>query len=92
MLAYSGLDQKGNKSMATVAPEVRYLLFDVESVADGELISKTRYAGKNYSGDQAILRFRQELLQASGRDFIPYTFQIPVKILIAKLQAALSLI
>jgi 3'-5' exonuclease len=78
--------------MSTVQQEVRYLLFDVESVADGELIAKTRFAGLNYTPEQAILRFRQELLQNSGKDFIPYTFQIPVAIVVAKLRADLSLI
>lgn len=78
--------------MATDAPEVQYLLFDVESVADGELISKTRYPGKNFSAEQSILRFRQELLQTAGRDFIPYTFQIPVAVVVAKLRADFSLI
>jgi predicted PolB exonuclease-like 3'-5' exonuclease len=92
MLASSGQVEQSTTSMTTVAPEVRYLLFDVESVADGDLISKTRYAGKNYSSDQAILRLRQELLQSSGRDFIPYTFQLPVAVVIAKLRADFSLI
>lgn len=76
----------------TTQQEVRYLLFDVESVADGELISKIRFAGMNFSPEQAIFRFRQELLQQSGKDFIPYTFQIPVAIVIAKLRADYSLI
>ena len=78
--------------MTNTVQEVRYLVFDVESVADGQLIAKTRYPGRNLSADEAILRFRQELLQTSGRDFIPYTFQIPVAIVIAKLRADYSLI
>lgn len=78
--------------MTSTVQEVRYLVFDVESVADGQLIAKTRYPGRNLSADEAILRFRQELLQTSGRDFIPYTFQIPVAIVIAKLRADFSLI
>lgn len=78
--------------MTSTVQEVRYLVFDVESVADGQLIAKTRYPGRNLSADEAILRFRQELLQTSGRDFIPYTFQIPVAIVIAKLRADYSLI
>lgn len=74
------------------AQEVRYLLFDVESVADGQLISVTRYPGRKYTEEEAILRFRQELLLSSGRDFIPYTYQVPVAIVIAKLRADYSLI
>ena len=72
--------------------EVRYLLFDVESVADGGLVAKTRYPSAQLSPENAIRRFRQELLLTSGRDFIPYTFQIPVAVVIAKLRADLSLI
>lgn len=72
--------------------DVKYLLFDVESVADGELIAKTRHAGDQLSGREAIQRFRNELLITSGRDFIPYTYHFPVAVVIAKLRADLSLI
>ena len=71
--------------------EIRYLLFDVESVADGELIAKTRYADAALQPDQAIDRFRQELLSTAGRDFIPYTFHLPVAVVVAKLRADFSL-
>lgn len=71
--------------------EVRYLLFDVESVPDGELISKTRYPSSNLSPEDSVARFRQELLTTSGRDFIPYTFHLPVAIVVAKLRADFSL-
>ncbi len=70
---------------------VRYLLFDVESVADGELIAKTRYPSSGFSPEEAIARFRQELLTTSGRDFIPYTYHIPVAVVIAKVRADFSL-
>lgn len=72
--------------------EVRYLLFDVESVADGELIAKTRYPSHTLSPDEAIRRFRQELLTSSGRDFIPYTFHFPVAVVVAKIRADFSLL
>lgn len=75
-----------------VTQEVRYLIFDVESVADGDLIAKTRFATRGFSADQAVARFRQELLTASGRDFIPYTFHLPVAIVIAKVRADFSLV
>src|SRR5690606_20116198 len=75
-----------------VAVDVRYLIFDVESVADGELIAKTRYPGRGLSPAQAVMRFRQDLLSASGRDFIPYTYHLPVAIVVAKVRADLSLI
>ena len=75
-----------------VAQDVRYLLFDVESVADGDLIAKTRYASRDLDAASAVARFRQELLLASGRDFIPYTFQVPVAVVVAKLRADFSLV
>ncbi len=75
-----------------MSQEVRFLLFDVESVADGELIAKTRYAGAGLSPAEAITKFRQELLMTSSRDFIPYTYHLPVAVVIAKVRADLSLI
>lgn len=72
--------------------EVRFLLFDVESVADGELIAKTRYADEGLTPAEAILKFRQELLMSSSRDFIPYSYHLPIAVVIAKVRADLSLI
>ena len=71
--------------------EVQYLLFDVESVADGSLIASSRYAGEKLSPGEAIEKFRQELVITSGKDFIPYTFHIPVAVVIAKIRADYSL-
>ncbi|GIW98671.1 MAG: hypothetical protein KatS3mg111_2004 [Pirellulaceae bacterium] len=71
--------------------DIKYFIFDVESVADGDLIARTKYPGQSLSPEQAIRRFRQELLTTSGRDFIPYTFHIPVAILIAKVRHDLTL-
>lgn len=72
--------------------EVKYLLFDVESVADGALIAATRYPGDNMTPTEAILRFRQQLLAESGRDFIPYTYHQPVAVVVAKIREDLSII
>lgn len=71
--------------------EVKYLLFDVESVADGALIAKTRYPSEKLDPPTAIRRFRQELLIDSGRDFIPHTYQIPVAVVVAKIRGDYSL-
>lgn len=83
-----------SKSMfrMTVSPnEVKYLLFDVESVADGHSIARTRYADRQLTPEQAIALFRQELLHESGRDFIPYTYHVPVAIVVAKIRDDFSL-
>jgi predicted PolB exonuclease-like 3'-5' exonuclease len=74
-----------------VSQEVRFLLFDVESVADGDLINTTKYVGEGLSGTEAIRKFRQELLMTSSRDFIPYTYHLPVAVVIAKIRADYSL-
>jgi predicted PolB exonuclease-like 3'-5' exonuclease len=70
------------KSDAT--SEVKYLVFDCESVADGELVSKLRYPGEGLSAEEAIARYRAELMEKYDSDFIPYTFQIPISAAIAK--------
>ena len=64
--------------------QVRYFVFDIESVADGELISKVRYPSEQVSAAEAIARYRSELMEKHDTDFIPYTFQIPTSIVIAK--------
>lgn len=65
-------------------PTVKYLIFDIESVADGALVSKIRYPGEKFSPEEAIANYRQVLLDQFGSDFIPYTFQFPVSVVVAK--------
>lgn len=65
----------------------RYLVFDIESVADGELVSRLRYPGEQLAPQEAIRRYRDELLEKYESDFIPYTFQLPISIAIAKVAA-----
>ena len=77
--------------MSSPQNKLKYLLFDVESIADGAMISKTRYPGSGYSDAQAIAMFRQELLDESGRDFIPFTYHLPIVVVIAKLREDFSL-
>jgi predicted PolB exonuclease-like 3'-5' exonuclease len=71
---------------------VRYLVFDIESVADGELVSKIRYPGQALSAADAVRRYRDELMAKYETDFIPYTFQVPVSVVVAKVAADFSLI
>jgi len=65
----------------------RYLVFDIESVADGALVSRLRYPGEFLDPADAIAKYRAELLAKYESDFIPYTFQIPVAICVAKVGA-----
>ena len=72
--------------------DVRYLVFDVESVADPELVAKLRYPGEAVEPAQAVRRYRDELMEKYESDFIPYTFQIPVSVAAAKLTSDYRLI
>jgi predicted PolB exonuclease-like 3'-5' exonuclease len=71
---------------------VKYLVFDCESVADGELVGKLRYPGEQLEPEQAIARYRSELMEKYESDFIPYTFQIPVSVAVAKVAGDFSLL
>lgn len=78
----------------TARGEVQFLVFDVESAADGELVSRVKYPGENLTPQQAVRKFRDELLAESEgqRDFIPYTFQLPVAIVIGKISPTYELL
>ena len=67
------------------AADVRYLVFDVESVADPDLVAKLRYPGQEVEPAQAVRQYRDELMEKYESDFIPYTFQVPVSVAAAKL-------
>ncbi|WP_417746608.1 3'-5' exonuclease [Rosistilla oblonga] len=76
----------------SAATDVRYLVFDVESVADGDLIARARYKSDTMQAGDAIEEFRSDLVNEGGKDFIPYTFQMPVAVVIAKVSADLELL
>lgn len=78
--------------MANNAPSVRYLVFDLETVADGALVSRLRYSGDKLSAEDAIQRYRGELMEKYESDFIPYTYQVPIAAAIAKVAADYRLI
>lgn len=73
-------------------PQVKYLVFDIESAADGALVSKVRHPGEDVSPADAIQQFRAHLMAKYDSDFIPYTFQIPVSVVVAKIAADYRLI
>lgn len=74
------------------APAAKYLIFDVESAADGQLVSRIRYPQEGLDPHAAIERYRQELTAKYESDFIPYTFQIPVAVTIAKVDETFQLL
>jgi predicted PolB exonuclease-like 3'-5' exonuclease len=78
--------------LTTNSSQVRYLVFDIESVADGQLVSKIRYPGQGLSPQDAIARYRAELIEKFDTDFIPYSFQYPVSVVVAKVTADFRLL
>jgi hypothetical protein len=68
---------------------VAYLVFDVEAVADGDLVSRIRYPAESLPAADAIARYRHELTaeRGEGKDFIPYTFMLPIAVAVAKVDA-----
>ncbi len=78
--------------IAPLPPSVRYLVFDTESAADGALVSKLRYPGE---GLKPKARRRSVPCGTHGevrQRFIPYTFQLPVSVAVAKVAADYRLI
>jgi len=72
---------------------VAHLVFDIETVADGELIAAAKYPTETaLSPIEAIARFQEELVLQSGKTFVPYSYQIPAAIVIAKLDKSYELI
>jgi predicted PolB exonuclease-like 3'-5' exonuclease len=78
--------------MAASAPPVRYLVFDIETVADPELVARLRYPGQSITPAEAVAKYRQELMAKYESDFIPYTFQVPISVAIVKLGADFRLL
>jgi 3'-5' exonuclease len=64
--------------------DVRYLIFDIETVGDGDLIRKVRYPDEDLTPRDAIDRYRRQLLEETGRDVLPASFVLPVSVAIAK--------
>jgi len=72
--------------------KVRYLVFDVETAADAELVAKLRYPGEGLEPDEGVRRYRAELMEKYQSDFIPYTFQIPISVAVGKVSGDFRLI
>ncbi|PHQ36288.1 3'-5' exonuclease [Rhodopirellula bahusiensis] len=71
---------------------VSHLIFDVESIADGDLISRVRYSGEDLSPDEAIAKYQAERLEQTGSTFIPHTFQVPIAVVVAKVTSDFRLV
>ena len=62
----------------------RYLVFDIESIADGELVARLVYPGQKLTAKGAVTKYRQELMAKYENDFVPYTYHLPISIAVAK--------
>lgn len=77
-----------NEQSASPSRQVpAYLVFDVESIADGELVSKLRFPGEGLTAHEAVTRYRAELMAKYENDFVPYTFQLPISVAVAKVDS-----
>ncbi len=63
---------------------VRYLVLDIETVPQADLVSKVRYAGEGLDPAEALTRYRAELMAENGKDFAPWTYHVPVAAAVAK--------
>lgn len=72
--------------------QVAWLIFDVETVADGDLIAKVRYPGRGHSAEEAVRQYRDDLLEQTGRDVLPATFMLPISVAVAKIDSHFRLI
>ncbi|MEZ6068363.1 MAG: 3'-5' exonuclease [Planctomycetaceae bacterium] len=73
--------------MANNRSSVAWLAFDIEAIADGELIARVRYPKDNLTPAEATARFRAEQLEATGKDILPPTYMLPVAVAVAKIGA-----
>ncbi|QDT65591.1 3'-5' exonuclease [Calycomorphotria hydatis] len=69
-----------------------YFIFDVEAVGDGDLISKVRYPQEDLSAAEALAKYREELLELTGKDVLPPTFVLPISVVVGKVSAAFELL
>src|SRR5580765_6881425 len=74
--------------------KVSYLIFDCEAIADGELITRVKYANDALTPQQAIRRFRDEVLaeRGDGKDILPVTYMLPISVAVAKVDGRYRLL
>lgn len=68
-----------------------YLVFDIESISDIDLIARVRHPLGEVTPEEALRIFQAEQLEKRGSDFIPFTYQVPVSLVIFRLAPDFSL-
>ena len=64
--------------MDDVKRKPAFLVFDIETVADGDLISRVKYPGAGLAPADAVALYRSELMAEKGKDVLPTTFVLPI--------------
>jgi predicted PolB exonuclease-like 3'-5' exonuclease len=66
--------------------QTAFLVFDTESVPDGQLLARVKYPREPLAPEEAIERARAEARECSkdGSDFLPVTFQVPVAVCVLR--------
>ncbi|MBO7678480.1 MAG: hypothetical protein J6S75_02295 [Thermoguttaceae bacterium] len=72
--------------------EVKYLVFDIETVADEDLIKEVKYPHEQITPHEAFEKFTAELVKKKDDDFIPYPFQFPVTLAMAKVRGDFTIV
>src|SRR5260370_42279015 len=80
-----GNEETGSPASNSPVP-TGYLVLDTESVPDGNLLGKVKYAAEDLSPEDAITRAQAEARAASwnNSDFLPATSQLPVAVCIIR--------
>lgn len=72
--------------------DVKYLIFDIETVGDGDLIRRVRFPDEDLTPRESVERYRRQLLEETGRDVLPATFVLPISVAIAKVASDFRLL
>jgi predicted PolB exonuclease-like 3'-5' exonuclease len=67
-------------------PKTGFLVFDTESIPDGELLARVKYPHDSMSPEGAIAKAQAEAREQSkdGSDFLPVTFQVPIAVCVLR--------
>lgn len=74
--------------------DTAYIVYDTETVPDGALLARVKYAGEDLSPEDAIARFDEEnpSPKPGQSAFVPVTYQVPVGICVARVDARFRLL
>lgn len=63
-----------------------YLIFDIETIPDGQLLADTKYPDLNLNPHDAVIRAQDEARasSSSGSDFLPLSYHLPVGICVLR--------